>query len=50
MLKAFQCDLEKTCFDVPRLRTMTNAEYLKVGLGTVFPRTATPGTHTHSAR
>jgi hypothetical protein len=37
MLKAFRCDPKKTYFDVPRLRTMTDPDYLKVGLGTSFP-------------
>jgi hypothetical protein len=37
ILKAFGCDLEKTYFDVPRLRTMTHGGYLTVGLGTAFP-------------
>ena len=30
------CDLEKTYFDVPRLRTMAHAEYLKSGLALQF--------------
>jgi hypothetical protein len=37
MLEELGCDLEKTYFDVPRLRTMTDGGYLEVGLGTIFP-------------
>ncbi len=37
MLKEFGCDMEKTYFDVPRLRTMTHDGYLTSGLGTAFP-------------
>lgn len=31
------CDLDKTYFDVPRLRTMTCGGYLESGLGLAFP-------------
>jgi hypothetical protein len=30
------CDLERTYFDVPRLRTMTHGDYLKAGLAYAF--------------
>ena len=36
MLSALGCDLEKTYFDVPRLRTMAHGEYLKAGLALQF--------------
>ena len=36
MLGALGCDLEKTYFDVPRLRTMAHGEYLKAGLALQF--------------
>lgn len=36
MLSELGCDLEKTYFDVPRLRTMAHGEYLKAGLALQF--------------
>ena len=36
MLADLGCDLEKTYFDVPRLRTMAHGEYLKAGLALQF--------------
>lgn len=36
MLSNLGCDLEKTYFDVPRLRTMAHGEYLKAGLALQF--------------
>ena len=36
MLSALGCDLDKTYFDVPRLRTMAHGEYLKAGLALQF--------------
>ena len=36
MLAALGCDLERTYFDVPRLRTMAHGEYLKAGLALQF--------------
>lgn len=36
MLDGLGCDLEKTYFDVPRLRTMAHGEYLKAGLALQF--------------
>jgi Phytanoyl-CoA dioxygenase (PhyH) len=35
-LSALGCDLEKTYFDVPRLRTMAHGEYLNAGLAYQF--------------
>lgn len=32
----FQCDLDSTFFDVPRLRTMTHGDYLTAGLAYAF--------------
>jgi hypothetical protein len=36
MLADLGCDLERTYFDVPRLRTMAHGEYMKVGLALQF--------------
>jgi hypothetical protein len=36
MLSGLGCDLEKTYFDVPRLRTMAHGEFMKVGLALQF--------------
>lgn len=36
ILKDLNCDLERTYFDVPRLRTATSDNYLTSGLGYVF--------------
>lgn len=36
MLAELGCDIEKTYFDVPRLRTMAHGEYLKAGLALQF--------------
>jgi hypothetical protein len=36
MLAEAGCDVEKTYFDVPRLRTMAHGEYLKAGLALQF--------------
>jgi Phytanoyl-CoA dioxygenase (PhyH) len=36
LLSELGCDLEKTYFDVPRLRTMAHGEYLKAGLALQF--------------
>jgi len=36
MLDALGCDLDKTYFDVPRLRTMAHGDYLKAGLALQF--------------
>ncbi|HET6323481.1 MAG TPA: phytanoyl-CoA dioxygenase family protein [Planctomycetaceae bacterium] len=36
ILKDFDCDLHKTYFDVPRLRTMTHGDYLTAGLAYAF--------------
>jgi hypothetical protein len=36
MLSELGCDVEKTYFDVPRLRTMAHGEYLKAGLAYQF--------------
>ncbi len=36
LLAEFQCDMEKTYFDVPRLRTATSGDYLKSGLAYAF--------------
>jgi hypothetical protein len=36
MLAELGCDVEKTYFDVPRLRTMAHGEYLKAGLALQF--------------
>jgi hypothetical protein len=36
MLEELGCDVEKTYFDVPRLRTMAHGEYLKAGLAYQF--------------
>jgi phytanoyl-CoA dioxygenase PhyH len=36
MLNELGCDIEKTYFDVPRLRTMTNGDYLTAGLAYAF--------------
>ena len=37
MLSELGCDLEKTYFDVPRLRTMAHGEYLNAGLALPVP-------------
>ena len=37
------CDLERTYFDVPRLRTMAHGEYMKVGLALSSTHTGTRG-------
>jgi hypothetical protein len=36
ILRELGCDLDKTYFDVPRLRTMTHGEYLTAGLAYAF--------------
>jgi hypothetical protein len=36
MLSELGCDIEKTYFDVPRLRTMTSGDYLTAGLAYAF--------------
>jgi hypothetical protein len=36
LLSELGCDIEKTYFDVPRLRTMAHGEYLKAGLAYQF--------------
>ncbi len=36
VLKELDCDLQKTYFDVPRLRTMTHGDYLTAGLAYAF--------------
>ena len=36
MLSDLGCDLERTYFDVPRLRTMAHGEFMKVGLALQF--------------
>ena len=36
MLSGLGCDLERTYFDVPRLRTMAHGEFMKVGLALQF--------------
>ena len=36
ILKEFGCDLEKTYFDVPRMRTATSDEYLTTGIAYAF--------------
>ena len=36
MLADLGCDLERTYFDVPRLRTMAHGEFMKVGLALQF--------------
>jgi len=36
LLADLGCDLERTYFDVPRLRTMAHGEYMKVGLALQF--------------
>jgi hypothetical protein len=36
LLSEFGCDLDKTYFDVPRLRTMAHGDYLKAGLALQF--------------
>jgi hypothetical protein len=36
MLADLDCDIEKTYFDVPRLRTMTHGDYLTAGLAYAF--------------
>jgi hypothetical protein len=36
LLKEFSCDLEKTYFDVPRLRVVTSGGYLSAGVGYAY--------------
>jgi hypothetical protein len=36
LFRELDCDLEKTYFDVPRLRTMTHGDYLTAGLAYAF--------------
>jgi hypothetical protein len=36
LLEGLGCDLDKTYFDVPRLRTMAHGEYMKAGLALQF--------------
>lgn len=36
ILREFECDPEKTCFDVPRLRTSTSGGYLTTGIAFAF--------------
>jgi len=37
ILEEFGCDLEKTYFDIPRMRTMTHGDYLRSGIALAVP-------------
>ena len=50
LLASFRCDLDRTYFDVPRMRTSTSDDYLRSGISYAFHPQRDPATRRRSAR